>query len=152
MGVSVRCLPMLPACLLTDLLAEAKSAAPLNVSVPPQLLARNGTALRPCGELGFAGWADTVGFWACDMGLCGANGTLRGYTATDWGAAVRAADGDTLVAYRWCGALTAVNAMPLLLALELAWAALTGALYFGITLLVQALLLAWHVLLLNHEP
>jgi hypothetical protein len=151
MGVSVRCLPMLPACLLTELLTDARNAVPFNTSVPAVLVTGNGTALRPCGELGFVGWADTADFWVCDLGMCGENGTLRLYTSRDWAETVRRADADTLVAYRWCGVLTAVNVMPLLLLLQLAWALLTGAFYFGWGLAVQLGLLIWSVIIFNHE-
>ena len=70
-GVAPSCFPMLPTCLLADLVAAAEYAMPASISLPPELLCDNqtlgnATCLRPCAELGFGTWADTLAFSLCD--------------------------------------------------------------------------------------
>lgn len=75
-GVSPQCLPMLPPCLLDDVLVFATSVLPSTVALPATLLAcpvsENATVspscLRSCSALNFTTWADPLAFALCDVG------------------------------------------------------------------------------------
>lgn len=69
-GVAPSCFPMLPTCLLSDLIAAAEYAMPASITLPPELycgdLGNNTSCLRSCSDLGFASWSDTLAFSLCD--------------------------------------------------------------------------------------
>jgi len=70
-GVAPTCFPVLPTCLLADLLAAAEYLLPATIELPPDLLCPgqtlgNATCLRSCAEFGFESWADTLAFALCD--------------------------------------------------------------------------------------
>ena len=75
-GVSPQCLPMLPPCLLDDVLVFATSVLPSTVALPASLLACpvppnasvSPTCLRSCSALNFTTWADPLAFAMCDVG------------------------------------------------------------------------------------
>ena len=79
-GVGPTCFPLLPTCLLSDVLAAVQYVTPEAIELPPELLcdapAGNASCLRPCSDLNFSSWADTVAFAACDTdaGWCEALG------------------------------------------------------------------------------
>lgn len=79
-GVGLTCFPLLPTCLLSDVIAAARYVAPESIELPPELLcggpAGNTSCLRPCSDLNFTSWADTLAFAACDTdaGWCEALG------------------------------------------------------------------------------
>ena len=71
-GVAPSCFPILPTCLLADLVAAAEYIAPAAIALPPELLCAgqtlgNATCLRSCTEFGFESWADTLAFALCDI-------------------------------------------------------------------------------------
>ena len=90
-GVAPSCFPVLPTCLVSDLVAAMQYVAPGTISLPAELLCdgANATCLRPCADLNFTSWADTLAFAVCDTdaGWCGAlagadtNGTFSGLLA-----------------------------------------------------------------------
>ena len=98
-GVGPTCFPLMPTCLLSDVIAAAQYLTPEAIEIPPELLcgapagnasapAGNASCLRPCSDLNFTTWADTVAFAACDtdagwceaLGRAGANTSV--YQAT----------------------------------------------------------------------
>ena len=143
-GVAPSCFPILPTCLLADLIAAAEYAMPASVSLPPELLCdnqtlANATCLRQCPELGFGSWADTLAFSVCDtdarwceaLGHAGENtseyqSTLAPMFASlqsalveksQWFLAGNGTAPSRLAAYRVCAWVTWVSVLPYLLLL-----------------------------------
>lgn len=70
-GTPPSCFPMVPTCLLSDVIATLGMLFPARLAFPEDL--RCGEAcLLPCETLGFAGWADPLAFAVCDTdpGTC----------------------------------------------------------------------------------
>jgi hypothetical protein len=72
-GLSPACFPMLPTCLLSDLIATVEILVPPVLEFPADLRCGivgaspvNHTCLKPCDDLGFRGWEDPVAFAICD--------------------------------------------------------------------------------------
>lgn len=72
-GMGPSCFPMVPTCLLTDLIATMERLVPPALMFPEDLrcdtggvTALNQTCLRGCEELGFRGWEDPLAFAICD--------------------------------------------------------------------------------------
>ena len=74
-GMSPSCFPMLPPCLLADVIATLESVVPAAILFPAELLcdpagqagrALNQTCLLSCEALNFTTWADPLGFAICD--------------------------------------------------------------------------------------
>lgn len=73
-GMGPSCFPMIPTCLMSDIIATAGMIMPAAVVFPANLRcdpaggggALNQTCLRECSELGFDGWADPLAFAVCD--------------------------------------------------------------------------------------
>jgi hypothetical protein len=142
-GVAPSCFPVLPTCLLADVLAASEYLIPASIALPPDLLCANqtlanATCLRSCTKLGFASWADTLAFSLCDIdaGWCEALGHagegMSEYqsTAAPLFAPVQSAllekrrlfygnvtSPSLLAAYRVCAWVTWVSVLPFLLLL-----------------------------------
>ena len=72
-GMAPTCAPLLPTCLLSDVIATVEALVPRQVLFPQRLVCdQNQTCLRSCTELDFADWADPLAFAVCDTddGLC----------------------------------------------------------------------------------
>ena len=65
-GMPLSCLPMVPTCLLSDVIATLEALVPARLEFPPELACANQTCLRSCEALNFTGWADPLAFAACD--------------------------------------------------------------------------------------
>ena len=74
-GMGPSCFPMVPTCLLSDLIAAMERLFPEAVMFPEDLRCDsagatvtplNQTCLRGCEELGFRGWEDPLAFAVCD--------------------------------------------------------------------------------------
>ena len=65
-GMSPTCFPMIPPCLVTDIIGTIQYLVPAAIRFPPDLLCSPPTCLRPCSELGFHTWVDTLAFAICD--------------------------------------------------------------------------------------
>jgi hypothetical protein len=74
-GMAPSCFPMLPPCLMGDIIATAEAIVPASILFPPDLLCDsegeagrplNQTCLRPCSDLNFTTWADPLAFAICD--------------------------------------------------------------------------------------
>ena len=153
MGVSFTCLPMLPTCLLDDLVSGLEELVPLQTRIPPALVVNNGTALASCAGFGFAGWMDSVAFFLCEMGFCGGSsvGNLLGMTDVDWDAKRAMMASPDRDAYRVCAFLATSNSLWLFLVTPLLFACVSGAAYCVTILLPQFLSLVWYILMYNHE-
>ena len=74
-GMAPSCFPMLPPCLMSDLVSTLEVLVPTAILFPPALLCDpagqggrplNQTCLRSCSELGFGSWEDPLAFAICD--------------------------------------------------------------------------------------
>jgi len=85
-GVAPTCFPLVPTCLLSDVIAAVGYVVPAQLRLPPALLEPGG--LVPCERLNFTSWADTLAFALCDVDrpTCAAVRALR----TGWGVVDRA--------------------------------------------------------------
>jgi len=66
-GMAPSCTPLLPTCLLSDVIATVESFLPRRILFPDDLVCDDKqTCLRSCTELQFEGWADPLAFAICD--------------------------------------------------------------------------------------
>ena len=83
-GVAPTCFPLVPTCLLADVIAAVGYVAPAQLLLPPSLLEPGG--LVPCERLNFTSWADTLAFVLCDVDrptCAAARGLRTGWPAVD---------------------------------------------------------------------
>lgn len=153
MGVSFTCLPMLPTCLLDDLVLGLEELVPLKSSIPPALIVGNNTALRSCDGLGFGGWTDSLAFLLCDAGLCGTGShfLIPDYLFIDWDSKRGMLASRDVDAYRWCAFLSMGNALWIFLLAPLLYGVVYAAAYCVTMLVPQTLSLIWYVVAYNHE-
>lgn len=125
-GVAPTCFPLVPTCLLGDVISAVQYVAPNQIVWPPALL-QNGT-LRPCDAFNFTTWADPLAFAVCDTDLrTGAYlaglqppidlGPLDPFVQTLLGALNRTvgqalAPGYDPAAYRVCAWVTFIESVP----------------------------------------
>lgn len=152
-GIAPTCFPLIPTCLVDDVLRAVTRALPRNLTVP-QLLRCPGRddCLRSCAGLGFSSSDAPVIYLACEAGLCPA---LRasGWLPT-WDAAL--AEKDAMAAspdadaYRVCALVTMVSALPLLFLVAAVAVIVPSACISLLQLVAPATTLAWQVLSFNH--
>jgi hypothetical protein len=66
-GMAPSCAPLLPTCLLSDVISVAEAVLPSKILFPEELVCNaNQTCLKSCTELGFDGWLDPLAFAVCD--------------------------------------------------------------------------------------
>ncbi len=66
-GMAPSCAPLVPACLLSDVIAAVEGLLPRQILFPQNLVCdQNQTCLRSCAELDFVAWADPLAFAVCD--------------------------------------------------------------------------------------
>jgi hypothetical protein len=66
-GMAPTCAPLLPTCLLADVIATVEAVLPRRLLFPANLVCdANQTCLRSCTELNFQTWADPLAFAVCD--------------------------------------------------------------------------------------
>ena len=68
-GMAPSCFPMLPTCLLQDVIATTQELLPPTMDIPILLRCNetNSTCLKSCEELGFTSWGDPLAFLICDI-------------------------------------------------------------------------------------
>jgi hypothetical protein len=142
-GTPPSCFPMVPTCLLSDLIATLELLVPARLVFPEDLTTCGDGCLRSCADLNFTGWADPLAFALCDTdpGACrfllGHLPAETGFGALDavaWGPLRRAIErservialGTPLAGHRLCTWVSFVTATPALAALAAA-AVLAGA-------------------------
>jgi len=75
-GMAPSCFPLVPACLLSDVIATVEALVPQQILFPENLLCEGGrnqtNCLRSCAELGFVHGLDPLAFAICDTddGMC----------------------------------------------------------------------------------
>jgi hypothetical protein len=67
-GLPPSCTPLLPTCLLSDVLDAVETLVPQQILFPNSLLCdgQNQECLRPCADLGFVNWVDPLAYAVCD--------------------------------------------------------------------------------------
>lgn len=152
-GVSPRCAPMLPTCLIDDLLQSLKTIFPESLQVP-SLLINNGTstALKKCANIGFASWEDPLTFIWCDMGFCeGLNNTdVLGISTWKFGDMQSAAKSVHADAYRICASVTISNTLPVIFVLTLSVTLGAALSISSLALLVPYVELIWRTVIFHH--
>jgi hypothetical protein len=129
-GMAPSCTPLIPTCLLADVIAAVESVLPRQILFPPDLVCdANQTCLRSCTELDFVAWADPLAFAVCDTDLhvCGYLQTLpgTGIAILDdqlWTPAREAMDrfsniiqrGDDLAGHRLCTWVSFITSVPVI--------------------------------------
>lgn len=152
LGVSVRCFPMIPTCLLDDTIASLKSLLPVKASLP-RLLVMDGQDLRSCSELNFTTWEDPLAFVWCDLGFCESLAdTTVFWELSRWNFAQMhaAATGVDADAHRVCASVTAAYAVPVLLVATAALTVCAAAALSLLSMLGPVLGLLWQVVLFDH--
>jgi hypothetical protein len=133
-GVSFRCFPLLPPCLMDDIIHAVEVAFPTTIRYSPRVLCNASQAnetfidldqacFTPCDQLYFETWADPIAFALCDLdhGWCMAlSGLLRPYLPfmpDAFGSKndlFRNATSQDLSAYRTCTLVTWITTIPFL--------------------------------------
>lgn len=151
-GVSPRCFPMIPTCLLDDLLASLKSVFPSRVSLPSFLVA-NETKLRSCSELDFASWEDPLAFAWCDMGFCDNATDFSVWDVSHWrfSEMSRRASGKNVEAYRVCATVMATNSVPALIAASVGIGLGAALVISLVSLLGPVVSLLWQIIVFDHS-
>ena len=151
-GVSPKCLPMLPTCLLDDVIESLKLVFPMTISLP-QYLVTNTTQLRKCEELQFQTWEDSLVYLYCELGFCnGMNNTLL------WGVFyLRFSDmhantlGQHQDAHRMCALITFKRVIPVIIILNILLA-LFFVLLATVGVIIQPIMeLIWRSVIFNHS-
>jgi hypothetical protein len=152
-GVSPRCLPMVPTCMLDAVVDAAKAALPLSTEIPALLRAGNGTSVRSCEGLGLDGWQDPLLFALCDAGLCEGwdHVTSVGGVAMDVaGKRAMQASADA-AAYRVCAGVMAVNTAGAAAIGVVGTAVASGLAWVLASTSAPLASLLWHVIVYDHE-
>jgi len=159
-GMSPACFPMLPTCLLQDVITTAQELLPPSLEFPELLLcpgtSGNATCLRSCEDLGFTTWSDPLAFLICDIhdGWCDAITNASIVTTenqTLWQQAVSSLVIDTgkmkaiqvkytgrLGAFRICTAVMWITTLPAV-CLLLAFFVVAGAVSLSVITVIPAL-------------
>lgn len=152
LGVSPRCFPLIPTCLLDDAVASFKSLFPSKASMP-KLLMGNATDLVSCEALDFKSWEDPLAFAWCDLGFCeGLEDARYLWGASHWKFRQMhaRATGEDADAYRVCASVTAAYSVPAIL-LALSVLAVGSALVVSAgSLLGPFVTLLWQIVLFDH--
>jgi hypothetical protein len=151
-GVSPRCFPMIPTCLLDDLTVSLKSVFPSKITMPQKLVV-NSTKLRSCSELSFTSWEDPLVFAWCDMGFCDNATDVSLWDLSYWRFSEmnKYATGDDVEAYRLCATVTATFSIPVLIAASAALTVLGALIVSLLALLGPTLNLIWQITMFDHS-
>ena len=167
-GMALTCGPMLPTCLMDDVIEAVDSLFPRNVSVPPELSVTDDCLNKPeiskcfksCGEppLLYNGWRDTLAFGVCylDVAACrrlaDVIGPRDGLSAAllDKADAVQAASDSLLSAMRFCFTVTFVNLIPVIVLATLIVTSSAYLLYLPCVIIPRFLTLALQSLAYTH--
>ena len=152
-GVSPRCLPMVPTCMLDAMVDAVKAAVPLSTAIPPFLLQREGTTVRSCTGIGLDAWHDPLVFVLCDAGMCDgwANTTSLGGLELDIGGKRTMQASPDVAAYRVCSAVMSINTVHALAAGLLGLAAASAAALALAAMAAPFASLLWQVAVYDHE-
>ena len=157
-GVSPTCFPMISPCFADDILSQLAWIFPPTTSLPPALLCypNSTSCLVSCTTLGFTSWEDPVAFAAAALGIAEplakaswVQGALSLLSISDIAGNLRrkeamVASAD-VSAYATCAVVTAVSALPVILALGAAVAVAGSVLAYGFSLSTPIITLMWQV-------
>jgi hypothetical protein len=151
-GTAPACLPMVPTCLLDDLLVSYKSLFPVSASIPPAMMSADNKTLRSCEELQFTTWRDPLAFALCELGMCGFSVNATFLPGLYWDATAKQAQVNSpdVTAYRLCALISAVNSLPVLLIVSLGLVFLSSVVLTVLNTIPPLLTMAWHVVGFNH--
>ena len=169
-GMALSCGPMLPTCLLDDVIHAVDSLFPASIAIPAELSVAEDCLLKPeiascfrscsAAPLGFDGWRDTLAFGVCYMDvptcrrlaeLIGARDSL-GAALLGKADAIQTADpeGSLVSSMFFCFAVTFVNLIPVLVLLVLVITSSVYILYLPCVILPRFLTLALQSLAYIH--
>lgn len=151
-GVSVRCFPMIPTCLLDDIIWTVKRVLPSSLSLPARLVGAGGT-FQSCSSLNFTSWEDPLAFMACDLGFCASSRdmTVLGISKWNFGQMHVASVGPHADAYRLCSTVTFTYAIPVIFAVFLAFTLLSAAILSVLQLIPSSIDLLWKAFMFNRH-
>jgi hypothetical protein len=151
LGISPRCFPMIPTCLLDDALAALKSLFPVKAFLP-KLLVGQGKTLKSCSALNFTTWEDPLAFAVCDLGFCDSLSNVNVLGVSKWrfddmrGHAA-SADAD---AYRVCASVTATYSVVPAFIINFFLAAAVALSLSALALVGPCLTVLWQIVMYNH--
>jgi hypothetical protein len=167
-GMALTCGPMIPTCLLDDVISALNSFFPNQVTVPSELSVTDDclnkpeykTCFKSCGDspLLFNGWRDTLAFGLCylDAPTCrrladtiGSRDSL-GLTLSARADALATAGDSLLSAMRFCFAVNFVNLIPVFVLFVLAITSSVYVLYLPCVILPRFLTLTLQSLAFVH--
>lgn len=151
-GVSPRCFPMIPTCLLDDAIAAFKSVLPRKVTLPSMLVV-NKTKLRSCSELNFTSWEDPLAFLWCDMGFCDDASDVTVLEVSHWRFREMHgyATGTNVEAYRFCATVTATYSVPALIAASVGLPLVYAITASFLVMLGPLFNLMWQIIMFDHS-
>jgi hypothetical protein len=166
--MALTCGPMIPTCLVDDVIRALDSFFPYNVTVPSELNIVDDCLNKPevkkcfksCGEapLYFNGWRDTLAFGVCylDVSACRRLAEVIGGRDSLATALLSKADSvetarDSLLsAMRFCFAVTFVNLIPVIVLVTLILTSSAYVLYLPCVIIPRFLTLALQSLAYSH--
>jgi hypothetical protein len=155
-GVAPSCVPLVPTCIIDDIIGFIKEWLPFQMGLPKLLIVNNNNnsaRLRPCTDLSFTSWEDPLAFALCDMGFCDElNDTTWMGTRWDFSKKLSMIRSQDASAYRVCSTVAAVNVLPVAMAAVTGVALLSCAVIALSSLIGPLLGLAWQVSVYNHQP
>jgi hypothetical protein len=167
-GMALTCGPMLPTCLIDDIIHAVNSFFPGEVTVPQELSVEEDCLRKPeipkcfksCGDspLLFGGWRDTLAFGVCylDVPTCRrlaeVIGSRDGLSAAllSRADAISVASDSLLGAMRFCFLVTFVNLIPVLVLIALVLTSSVYLLYLPCMLLPRFFTLTLQTLSYTH--
>ena len=151
-GVSVRCFPMIPTCLLDDVIWTVKRVLPSSLFLPARLVKPSG-AFESCASLNFTTWEDPLAFIICDLGFCANSQDISILGVSQWKFRQMhlASTGDHADAHRLCSTVTFTYAVPVIFAGFLALGLLTAAIISVLQLLPPSIDLVWKAIMVNRN-
>jgi hypothetical protein len=152
-GVSPRCLPMVPTCLLDAVVDAAKAVVPISAGIPPLLLTKDGTGVRSCAGLGLDAWQDPLLFALCDSGLCDGWSNVSSVAGMeiDVGSKRWMQASPDVAAYRVCSLVMAINTVSAIAVGVIGVAVGSAAVWALLSMSAPLASLLWHVVVYDHE-
>lgn len=165
-GFSPSCLPMLPTCLLDDIIHLIEDLLPLHINFPPKLFCNGRVTnvtldtpmcLRSCSELGFTSWFDPLTYMVCsyDGPLC-----LTLVKKTNISMLVPISDSlykwyqnndpDYVSSYNFCTFVEWIQVVPFLLLLLVVVIFVSTVFYFLLSLIPAFVVLVGQIISFNH--
>jgi len=168
-GMAFTCFPMIPTCLLGDVIQTLNSLFPRTIVPPseilisPQCLSNSNeqNCLRSCTEspMDFHGWRETLSFGICfvDVPICKwLAGVLDGIdimslSLTKMAWVLENGTGSLQTAHRFCFAASFVNIFPIFILITLVLAAAAYTIYLPAVMISRFIVISIHALVYSHQ-